>query len=87
MKKLIIATFFGLIVCLNGCGVQTMEHNPPQYDNSMFVCVECGSWWRIVYHRETLVMYAVSAGSYNYGTFTMLCDADGKPLIWKGEKE
>ena len=30
-------------------------------------------------------MYAVSLGYYNCGTFTLLVDADGKPLIYKGE--
>lgn len=37
--------------------------------------------------RETGVMYAVSRGTYNQGNFTMLVDADGKPLLWKGEKD
>ena len=34
--------------------------------------------------KETGVMYAVSCGVYNNGTFTLLVDADGNPLIYKG---
>lgn len=49
----------------------------------MFVCVEETSSWRIVYDKNTKVMYAVSSSSYNYGTFTVLVDVDGNPLVWK----
>ena len=41
----------------------------------------------IVYDKETLVMYAISAGSYNQGNITVLVDADGKPLLYKGGKK
>lgn len=33
--------------------------------------------------KETGVMYAVSNGGYNSGTFTLLVDENGKPLIWE----
>lgn len=47
--------------------------------------VEDMSTWKVVYHKKTKVMYAVSDGSYNYGTFTLLVNADGTPMIWEGE--
>jgi hypothetical protein len=49
----------------------------------MFVEIEQTGTWEIVYHKETKVMYAVSYGSYNCGTFTVLLDADGKPMLWE----
>jgi hypothetical protein len=36
--------------------------------------------------KDTHVMYVVSLCTYNAGNFTLLVDADGKPLIYKGEK-
>lgn len=48
---------------------------------SMFVIVEyCGSW-SVVYHKHAKVMYAVGHDS---GTFTMLANADGTPMLWGG---
>lgn len=52
---------------------------------SMFVIVENHTFLDVVYHKDTKVMYAVSTGSYNLGTFTLLVDADGKPMIYDGE--
>lgn len=55
-------------------------------DTSMFVYVEKTMYWDVVYHKDTKVMYVVSAGSNNYGTFTLLVGADGKPMIYEEEK-
>ena len=52
---------------------------------SMFVLVEHATSWRIVYHKDTMVMYAVSAGQYNCGTFTLLVNPDGTPMLWEGK--
>ncbi len=44
--------------------------------------------WLIVYRRETKVMYAVSNSNHNVGTFTLLVNADGTPMLWRdNEKE
>lgn len=32
------------------------------------------------------VMYAVSGGAYNNGTFTLLVNPDGTPMLWEGPK-
>lgn len=76
-----------LLSCLilAGCAeVESAQSEPVEV--SRFMEVE-NSWnWRVVVDRETGVMYAVSNGSYNIGTFTLLVDADGNPLIWKGAK-
>lgn len=84
--------FFIIIMCLLiaatllGC---SDEHTVQSADTgetpqSMFVEVERASCWMVVYHRDTGVMYAVSRGGYNYGTFTLLVDAEGAPLIYGG---
>lgn len=49
-----------------------------------FTWVDSGSYYNVVYHNKTKVMYVVSDVRYNIGTFTVLIDAEGKPLIWEG---
>ena len=76
-----------VLMLLTGCGA-TMERasdTKKQGDASMFVVLEVGVTYKIVYHKETKVMYAISDGGYNAGTFTVMLDADGKPLLYKGE--
>lgn len=85
--KLTIITLL-LIFSLTGCSSNVhVEHKDDKSDRySMFTIVEeVGGSWYIVYHRETKVMYAVSDGQYNHGTFTLLVDADGKPLLYGDE--
>jgi hypothetical protein len=50
---------------------------------SMFIQVEDGNCYKIVYHRETKVMYAISYGHYNGGNFTVMLNADGTPMLWE----
>lgn len=85
MKRVILMVMLisGLVA---GCAeVESAQSEPVEV--SRFMEVE-NSWnWRVVVDRETGVMYAVSNGSYNMGTFTLLVDADGKPLIWEDKDE
>lgn len=53
----------------------------------MFVCIETTMNWKVVYHKETKVMYAVSFGSYNIGTFTPLYNADGTLQIYEESED
>lgn len=41
--------------------------------------------YMVVYHKETKVMYVVSRSSASNGIFTLLVDAEGKPLLYEGE--
>ena len=70
------------IVLLGGCSNVNAENSA---NVSRFVCVEHKYDWEVVYDRYTRVMYAVSRGSYNNGNFTLLVDADGKPLLWEND--
>lgn len=86
-KALLIVCIVALCFALAGCGT-TVERQTqaPNEVKSMFVIVEQTLTWRVVYDRETKVMYAVSYGAHNIGTFTMLVNADGTPKLWGGEK-
>lgn len=86
MRKTIAIAALVTCMLLSSCDRQTVakeayEHNGTK--ESMFAELENTKSWRIVYHRTTKVMYAVSDGSYNYGTFTLLVNADGSPMLYE----
>lgn len=86
MKKTfaVLATLM-LSVTLMGCSANPAETTYTDDVPSRFVIIEQSDLWNVVADQETKVMYAVSAGSYNYGNFTMLVDSDGTPLLYEGE--
>lgn len=53
-------------------------------DGSTFILVDADYYCWIVYHKDTKVMYAVSRSGYNTGTYTLLVNADGTPMVWEG---
>ena len=84
MKRKLAYILILSMLLLSGCGERVVESvNNNNKDTSMFVIIEQTGTWDIVYHKETKVMYAVSCGAYNNGTFTLLVDADGKPMLWE----
>lgn len=88
MKRLLaVLLLVTIMLAMVGCNVATVEtetkNKSDEAPTSMFVEVENGGNWTIVYHRETKVMYAISRGGHNNGTFTVLMDADGKPVLWE----
>lgn len=84
MKRIIAIVL--ILLMLAGCAkVERVSEDP--VDVSRFMMVEKNNIWEVVVDRETKVMYAVSIGSYNKGTFTLLVDADGKPLLWEGDSD
>lgn len=90
MLKRIICALLCVIFAffLIGCGTEMKRvDEKPQKPVSMFVIVEGGGMdsYRVVYHRDTKVMYAVSCGTYNTGNFTVLVNPDGSPMIWEGD--
>lgn len=44
------------------------------------------SSFRVVYDKDTMVMYTISEGKYNSGNLTLLVDENGKPLLYQGAK-
>ncbi len=90
MLKRIICALLCVIFAffLIGCGtVMERVDEKPQQPVSMFVVIEGGGMdsYRVVYHRDTKVMYAVSCGTYNTGNFTVLVNPDGSPMLWNGD--
>lgn len=89
-KKLaILLSSLVLIFSMVGCAYSEMDTT---YDKeaevlppSMFVEVERGDNYRIIYQKETKVMYAVSEDSYGEGVFTLLIDENGDPMLYEGE--
>lgn len=85
MKKWIIVLLTACLL-LTACG-PTMIKDPSaaveKEDQSMFVVVEENMNFRIVYHKDTKVMYAISRGGYNCGNFTVLLNPDGTPMTWE----
>ena len=85
MKKAICIVLIALTLTLCGCGAK--KESEPLSDKSMFVVVEIGINYKVVYHKDTKVMYVISYGMYNGGTFVVMLNADGTPQIWKGADE
>ena len=85
MRKIIYGLLIFMLL-LTGCGLAKRETIEEPADKSRFVTIEKTMTWIVYVDRETNVMYSVSCGPYNAGNFTILVDADGKPLLWKGEQ-
>lgn len=71
--------FIFLTACTTMESVENVDTNI-----SMFVLVEEGDGYKVVYHRDTKVMYTYSTGMYNIGNFTVMVDSEGNPLLYKG---
>lgn len=82
---MLVAAFlvFGLAACAGDRykGTQIEEYDSA---SSMFIEVENAAYWRVLYHKDTKVMYVVSTGSYNNGNFTLLVNPDGSPMLYEG---
>ena len=88
MKKLIVLLMaIALCACLfAGCGGGgNLAWDEDVSKSSSFVIVEDGASYCVVYHKDTKVMYTMSTGGYNCGSFCLLVNADGTPMIWEGE--
>lgn len=84
MKKIIIGISIILTLMICGCAPVSKEL---QEDNSMFVQVEKKLLYRVLYHKDTKVMYTMSTYGQGAGAFCVMVNADGTPMIWDGEEE
>ena len=82
MKKLLVLITLLFCLLLTGCGAK-MESAEDVSNESMFVLIEKAAYYKIVYHRDTKVMYAISNGGYNAGNFTVMVGPSGKPLLYQ----
>lgn len=76
---------FGLAACAYSEMDTTYDTEAEALPPSMFVSIKKGDSYRVVYQKETKVMYVVSYGDYNRGTFTLLVDENGDPMLYEGE--
>lgn len=83
---LTVALAVVMVVCLVGCG-QEVQDKSDKNSQSMFVCIETTTNWKVVYHKDTKVMYAVSNRRYNRGVFTPLYNADGTLQIYEESED
>ena len=72
-----------IAVMFAGCASTRAEATEVD-DGNTFILVDADYYCWIVYHKDTKVMYAVSRSGYNAGTYTVLVNADGTPMIWEG---
>ena len=84
--KLIICVIL-LAFSLIGCGARQLTQEEidgvTKSEFSMFIKVENGNVYNIVYHKNTKVMYAISNSGYGSGVFTVLLNADGTPMLYE----
>lgn len=82
----LIALMFSLVGC-SGTKQLTEEDfaEASKSEYSMFIKLESTNYYDIVYHKTTMVMYAISRGGYSQGTFTVLLNADGTPMLYESK--
>ena len=75
-----------IVLMFAGCASTRAEAKEVEEtsDGSTFVLVDADYYCWVVYHKDTKVMYAVSRSPNNIGTYTLLVNADGTPMIWEG---
>ena len=84
MKRWIAIATMIICISLSGCGNSKMQNaNNKEDDYSMFVLIESGYTYEVVYHKETKVMYVISHASYNSGNFVLLVNPDGTPMLYE----
>lgn len=87
MKNKFIALTMSIVIVFSlvGCGATKQSTEEADLsEHSMFIRVENNSLYDVVYCESTKVMYVVSRGGYNQGTFTVLLNADGTPMLYEG---
>lgn len=73
---------FVIMISLLGCssaegsGIENNKHE--EKPTGTFIEIDRGISWKVVYHRDTKVMYVVS------NNFTLLVNADGTPMLYGG---
>lgn len=84
MKKIIIGISIILTLLMCGCTSKELQE---ENNESKFVQIERGMLYRILYHKDTKVMYTMSTYGQGAGAFCVMVNADGTPMIWGGEEE
>ena len=87
MKKLFCVLLAAFVFAACDPAYKTVENVSPVENSentaSMFVVVETTAYWKIVYHRETKVMYSVQRGNESFGLMLPLYNCDGSLMTYK----
>ena len=87
MKKFIAIVLITLTMLSMTACVTKRTSEVVKGETSRMIAIESTNSYCIVYDKYTKVMYAVSDGGYNRGTFTLLVDANGNPLLYNEASE
>ena len=86
--KIFVLAILTICLFLTGCGAKMDSVADSNVSNeSMFIVIEKGTNYKIVYHRDTKVMYVISLGPHNSGDFTVMVDKYGKPLLYQEDTD
>ena len=94
MKNLRILLIVSIIlmILLTSCTINEMESMSTVFAadtredyNNVFEQIGYNDNYYIVYHKRTKVMYVVPDGKFNSGSFTLLVNSDGTPMIYEAE--
>lgn len=83
IKKIIFASILILISILILCSCEAPISEDIEGDLKTVQNCDGGN---IMVDSTTGVMYWMSTTGYNYGTLTLLVNADGTPRIWSGQR-
>ena len=75
---LLVAAFIGTICWSISCNKNNIE-------NSMFKVIEKDPDKKVMYHKETKVMYIQTTGKYP--TITVMLDSEGNPMLYEEDAE
>ena len=82
MKKFLAIIILAFVFIFTGCG----ESQSYSGDN-MFVVVQSNWTYKVVYHKDTKVMYTISCDKDNGGYFTLLVNPDGSPMLYEESED
>ena len=85
MKKIIISLLVITGIILIGLLLKDVTIQDNYARDERFIKIYEHDYFYIVYDIKSKVEYVVSDGAYNRGTFTLLIDRDGKPLLYEEE--
>ena len=83
MKKTIVILAIIIILLLTGCDTHSTEWD--QQETARLYVTDHSNSYRIYVDKETKVMYLRTKQGYGEALCVMV-DADGKPLLWRGEE-
>lgn len=74
-----------LAVISIGVIFELMSYKKNIIENSMFEVIERDPDKKVMYHKETKVMYIQTTGKYS--TITVMLDSEGNPMLYEEDTE